>query len=487
MTPQRGALLSIDLGSTAVKVLIVDADTGAPLALTRRSSGVELHGAVGAAEHDPEYWWSAICDAVHEALTEAGPVEILGLAADGHGPTLVPMRADGRSASNALLWRDRRAAPDEADLARLLGRSGWLLAELPKARWFLRERAAAARETSWLLSTWSALAFRMSGEAVASFWDPAQSLSPSLRAQLLSVGGGLDERALPPEVLPGTRIGALLAAPAAELGLPVGTPVVAGTNDGLAAVVGAGLTVVGRGVDVGGAAGGVGVAADPAVAERVFAVAGASIWSGPAPTPFGDLRILGGALGGTGRMLDALMQELAPSDSEAGALLSAAAALPLGADGLVARQVAGSGGTIVNFSGLSADHTAAHRVRAVMEAGALAVVSLLAPARAAGLPLNEMWISGPATGAIGGPYSGVSQPSRALAQMRADLLGVPVILPRIAEVAAAGSAALAGVGAGVYGSLSEATRLIAVAEDRLDPDAATAAAATDLLARYTRA
>ncbi|CAB4851273.1 unannotated protein [freshwater metagenome] len=122
-----------------------------------------------------------------------------------------------------------------------------------------------------------------------------------------------------------------------------------------------------------------------------------------------------------------------------------------------------------------------------MESGAVAVAALLAPARAAGLPLNEMWISGPATGAIGGPYSGASQPSRALAQMRADLLGVPVILPRIAEVAAAGGAALAGVGAGVYGSLSEGTRLIAVAEDRRDPDSAAAAAAADLLARCSRA
>jgi xylulokinase len=484
LSAQRGGLLAVDLGSTAVKVLIADAVTGVPLALTRRSSGAETFGTGGAAEQDPEVWWGAICDAVREALVKAGSVQILAIAADGHGPTLVPMRADGRSASAALLWRDQRAVADATELARLLGRSGWLLAELPKARWFLRERAAAAAETAWLLSTWSALAFRMSGEAVASFWDPAQSLTPSLRAQLLSVDGGLDERALPPEVLPGTRIGALLAGPAAELGLPAGVPVVAGTNDGLAAVVGAGLTVVGRGVDVGGAAGGVGVAADPVVAQHVVAAAGTNIWSGPAPTPFGDLRILGGALGGTGRMMDALMRELDPSERDAGALLNAAAALPLGADGLIARQVVGDGGGGVAFSGGTADHTDAHKVRAVMEAGALAVAALLAPVRAAGLPLSEMWISGPATGAIGGRYSDAPGPTHALAQMRADLLGAPVILPRIAEVAAAGSAALAGVGAGVYDSLSEAAALLAVAEERVDPNPANAAAAAELLARY---
>jgi hypothetical protein len=68
--------------------------------------------------------------------------------------------------------------------------------------------------------------------------------------------------------------------------------------------------------------------------------------------------------------------------------------------------------------------------------------------------------------------------------MRADLLAVPVFLPRIAEVAAAGSAALAGVGVGVYGSLSEATTLLAVAAERVDPYPANAAAAAELLARY---
>ena len=486
MSAQRGGLLAIDLGSTAVKVLIADAATGAPLALTRRSSGAEYLGAGGAAEQDPEAWWGAICGAVREALAKAGSVQILAIAADGHGPTLVPMRADGRSASAALLWRDQRAVGDAAELAHLLGRSGWLLAELPKARWFLRERAAAAAETAWLLSTWSALAFRMSGEAAASFWDPAQSLTPSLRAQLLSTGGALDERAIPPEVLPGTRIGTLLAGPAAELGLPAGVPVVSGTNDGLAAVVGAGLSVAGRGVDVGGAAGGVGVAAVPAVAQRVLGLAGSSIWSGPAPTPFGDLRILGGALGGTGRMMDALMRELDPSERVADSLLNAAAALPLGADGLIARQIVGDGGGGIAFLGISEDHTEAHKVRAVMEAGALAVASLLAPVRAAGLPLSEMWISGPATGAIGGRYSSAPGPGRALAQMRADILGVPVILPRIAEVAAAGSAALAGVGAGVYSSLIEATSLLAVTADRINPDSSSAAVAADLLARYSR-
>ena len=478
MTLQRGALLSIDLGSTAVKVLILDAESGRPLALTRRASGVALSTASGAVEQDPNVWWAAIRSAVGEALKAAGPaIEILGIAADGHGPTLVPVREDGSAASAALLWRDRRAADDDAQLAALLGRSGWLLAELPKARWFLRERAAAVKETAWLLSTWDALAFRLSGEAVASFWDPARSLSPSQRALLLSEAGELDECALPPEVFPGTRIGALRPLAASDLGLPIGIPIISGTNDGMAAVIGAGLMHLARGVDVGGAAGGVGISVERATAERITTEVGGALWSGPAPASFGEARIMGGALGGTGLLLDATITEAIERGSDPGALIDAVAALPLGADGVRVERH----GEEVRFIGSRGD---AHRVRAVMEYGALAVAALLAPARSAGLPLSEMWLSGPATGATSGLYAAQLSVPRGIPQMRADLLGVPVVLPRIPEAAAAGSAALAGLGAGLYASLSEAAELIAVAEERIEPEPGSAAVAASLLEQF---
>ena len=122
-----------------------------------------------------------------------------------------------------------------------------------------------------------------------------------------------------------------------------------------------------------------------------------------------------------------------------------------------------------------------------MEYGALAVAALLAPARAAGLPLSEMWLSGPATGATSGLYAAQLSVPRGIPQMRADLLGVPVVLPRIPEAAAAGSAALAGLGAGLYASLSEAAELIAVAEERIEPNLGSAAIAASLLEQFKRA
>lgn len=67
----RAALLAIDLGTSAVKVLLIDAERGVLLATARRSSGAERSTEPGAAEQDPDEWWRAISAATREALATA--------------------------------------------------------------------------------------------------------------------------------------------------------------------------------------------------------------------------------------------------------------------------------------------------------------------------------------------------------------------------------------------------------------------------------
>ena len=491
--PVRAALLAFDLGSTSVKALLIDAETGAPIAIARRATG----GGMDQREGDANAWWTAICAATNEALALAASqgdngIEVRGIGVDGHGPSLVPVRADGSAAGPALMWRDRRSADDEAVLATILGRGGWLLGELPKARWLLRERPEVAAASTWLLSTWDALTFRLSGEAVSSFWDPARSVSPAQRSALLAAG--VDDRALPPEVFPGTRIGTLLPGPAAELGLPVGVPIAAGMNDGLAAVIGAGLIRPGLGVDVGGTAGGVAVAATASEAQRITAALPGRLWSGPAPAPLGDGVILGGAFAGTGRLLEWVVTELLSNDPAAAPerraeLFRTAASLPLGADGLMAKPISNLGWSSPSsvddaFAGRTEQHTAAHLVRAAIEGGALAVAHLLAPAAAAGLQVSEMRLSGPATGATPGPLSGGEPVPAPLIQLRADLFGLPVVIGQNAEASGAGAAALAGVAAGSFASLREASEAVAVSAQRIEPNAHTQNRVQELLQNY---
>ena len=106
--PVRAALLAFDLGSTSVKALLLDAETGAPIAIARRATS----GGADPREQDADTWWRAICAATHEvmalaAVQSSDAIEVRGIGVDGHGPSLTPVRADGSAAGPALMWRDR--------------------------------------------------------------------------------------------------------------------------------------------------------------------------------------------------------------------------------------------------------------------------------------------------------------------------------------------------------------------------------------------
>ncbi len=93
-------------------------------------------------------------------------------------------------------------------------------------------------------------------------------------------------------------------------------------------------------------------------------------------------------------------------------------------------------GTIV---GLTRGTTRAHLARATLEAIAYqSVDALRAMEQACGQPLGELRADGGATA------------NRWLMQFQADVLGVPVVVPEIAETTALGAAYLAGVGVGAW-------------------------------------
>jgi sugar (pentulose or hexulose) kinase len=185
-----------------------------------------------------------------------------------------------------------------------------------------------------------------------------------------------------------------------------------------------------------------------------------------------------------------LANEIGAAPARRAALFEEAAALPLGADGLIARPIVNgvwqTPATASDaFHGISADHRPAHFVRAAIEGSALAVAHLLAPAREAGLTLTEMRLSGPATGAAPGPLSLSEKVPAALVQLRADLFGVPVVIGQNPEASAAGAAALAGVASGLFGGLQEAVAAIAQPAQLVEPRASHAGQAAELLARYS--
>ena len=128
-------------------------------------------------------------------------------------------------------------------------------------------------------------------------------------------------------------------------------------------------------------------------------------------------------------------------------------------------------GTLV---GLSRGTTRAHVARAALEAIAFQSAELLtAMQKDAARPLVELRVDGGATA------------NNLLMQFQADVLGVPVVRPRITETTALGAACLAGLGVGFWRSTEEVARNWQV-ERRFEP-AMSRDEATERLHHWSRA
>jgi glycerol kinase len=128
-------------------------------------------------------------------------------------------------------------------------------------------------------------------------------------------------------------------------------------------------------------------------------------------------------------------------------------------------------GTMV---GLSRGTTRAHIARAALEAIAIQSAEVLAAMQKdAARPLIELRVDGGATA------------NNLLMQFQADVLGVPVVRPRITETTALGAAYLAGLGVGFWRSPDELARNWQV-ERRFEPRMSRDEA-TDRLRRWSRA
>ena len=168
------------------------------------------------------------------------------------------------------------------------------------------------------------------------------------------------------------------------------------------------------------------------------------------------------------------VQQLAQSVPDAGGVMFVPAFTGLGAP----YWNADARGAIV---GLSRGSTVAHIARAALESIAFQSAALLqamvADAATAGGPtplaVTELRVDGGAC------------VNDLLMQFQADLLGIPVVRPKVTETTALGAAYLAGLASGVYRSLDELAAQWQV-ERRFQPTLARERAA-ELMARWEHA
>lgn len=200
-------VLGIDLGTSAVKALLLDGDrvvgtAQAPLAVSRPRPGWS--------EQDPQQWWDATCAcldrlaAEHPAVLRA--VRAIGLDGQMHGATLLD--AEGRTLRPCILWDDGRSAAQcpalEAavpELRSLTGNAAMPGFTAPKLLWVREHEPGLFARVRRVLLPKAWLRWRLCGEAIEDLSDASGSLWLDVgrrrwSAPLLAACG-LDESQMP--------------------------------------------------------------------------------------------------------------------------------------------------------------------------------------------------------------------------------------------------------------------------------------------------
>ena len=236
-------VLGIDLGTSATKVLVVDA--AGTVCAVGHGDHRPLVKQAGWSEQDPEDWWRSTLQAVAAALAEArldpGAIDAVGLAGQMHG--LVALDAQGECIRPAQLWNDGRcelqcrAVEDRLGLDHLLACTGNRMLPgftAPKLLWMREHEPEAFARIATVLLPKDWIRFRLTG-ALATDVSDASGTAVFDCAQRRWSDALLADLKLPrswwPEAVESAAVvGQVSVQAAGVIGLRPGTPVVAGAG-----------------------------------------------------------------------------------------------------------------------------------------------------------------------------------------------------------------------------------------------------------------
>jgi xylulokinase len=242
----------VDTSTQSTKVVVVDVETGATVALGRASH--EVTGTGGVRETDPEVWWRALRAALAET-GRAADLAALSVAGQQHG--LVVLDGAGRPVRPAKLWNDTESAEDALRMIEAFGGTSWWAEHIglvpvasftaTKWAWLKRVEPQSAAATRAIRLPHDFLTERLTGAGVTDRGDASGTAWWSTATEryadevLNHPSQQVDPAWLPRVLGPRDPAGHVTRAAAEYLGLPPGIPVGPGTGDNAGAAVGLGL------------------------------------------------------------------------------------------------------------------------------------------------------------------------------------------------------------------------------------------------------
>ena len=471
-------LIGVDMGSSSLKALALEAGSGRSVALSRMPLPHDrLSG--GGCEVGAPAIRAALTHVLRDVARQLGPrtAEVRAMACTGHGAGLYALDANnelvgGRAVASTDQRADARARALSASHGERLfedvGCRPWPGQPTVIAAELLGADAVQRGELHRLLFAKDYLGFLLTGEIATDASDASTaglvSLATGGWSQTAFDASGLADlgpRAFGPIVPSGTVIGRLRPAEAGLCGLPAGIPVAMGAIDLLASMTAICAEGRGRAVQVFGtwcvnAVIGPVIAPKPGVAAIVnFGRTHERLYMENSPSSMANIAWLAGVL----------------ALPDARAVVDLAMTVPLGANGLrFLPFVNGGGGVTAGFVGLKSHHTRADMARAVVDAVAALHARHTARLAAGGLAVSASTV-------LGGGASDAR-----LVRLLAAFLGRPVERCADDETGARGAALYAAMSQGL-GDAAQGSVLLAPC-GVIEPDARDARAHSDFNAGF---
>jgi xylulokinase len=452
----------IDVGTGGTRALVID-ELGHVVASATEDHARFASPSIGWAEQQPEDWWRACTLAVRKVLRHADlpAEEIAGVGLSGQMHGAVMLDEQDRPVRPALIWCDVRSEDQCRELNEKVGTERIIELTcnpalsnftLTKFLWVRDHEPETWKRVRSVMLPKDYTRFRLTGERATDVADASGTLMLDVQNRRWSKEmlqtAEIDDRLLPTVFESPCICGRVSAQGAAATGLRRDTPVVAGAGDQAAGALGMGIVSPGA------------VSATIGTSGVVFAATGH-----PAIDPKGRIHTFCHAIPGRWHVMGVTQaaglslrwfrdQFGAGSGSEHDPyqrLSEEAATIVPGCDGLLwTPYLMGERTPHLDpqaraaLVGLTANHTRAHIIRAILEGVAFSLRNSFTILAEMNVPVESIRLGG------GGARSALWR------QIQADVYGQEVEIVEAEEGAAYGAAILAGVGAGLWPSVDAA-------------------------------
>jgi len=467
--------LGIDAGSSVLKAAVFNRHGETIAAASRRTPLNRPRP--GWVEADPDVCLDALDAVITEVTASAGhPENIQGIGLSGAMVGAWFVDETGTALRPGINWEDSRSqslidtmtVEQPSLMSDIFAVSGSVLQQgctLPILAWFRQNDSETLRRTAYVLAYKDFLGHHLSGSLCGDRSEaammPGDARSQGRSTDLMGLFGLADlEPLFPPTHASHEIAGYLLPDTAARTGLRAGLPIVAGTGDVIANVIGAGGLKDGAATAILGTTCMVGIChSAPCFTPPDLGL----LFSLPENHWYRAMVNVAGTLN-----LDWALELVAPeltNDPQRFAKVNAMVnAVPPGAHGVTYLPYLSESGIIApvvdagvraQFAGLHPGHDKADLMRAVYEGVAFAIDDLLQLLNI--VPNTEIVLTG------GGSRSAT------WVQIIADVTGRSILVPENAEFGARGAALLAATALGHFPSISDASQAMRVRKSCTNP------------------